>query len=60
MMTQKITTDPEIIMKWAEERGGVPARVKGTGGKDDPGMIRINFPGYSEEQLEEIDWEKWA
>src|SRR2546430_13602510 len=32
-----------------------PACVRGTGGKDDVGMIRLDFPGYSgEESLEEI------
>jgi hypothetical protein len=34
--------------------------VKGTGGKDDPGIIRIDFPGYSgANSLEEISWDEW-
>ena len=53
-------TDHEEIRQWAEARGGVPARVKGTGGEDDVGMIRIDFPGYSGEgSLERISWEEW-
>ena len=54
-------TDHELIRSWVEERGGWPARVKGTGrSKDDPGMIRIDFPGFSgRESLERIDWEQW-
>ncbi|QBQ56463.1 hypothetical protein E3U44_05750 [Nitrosococcus wardiae] len=55
-----VLTDHEKIKKWAEERGGTPARVKGTGDTDDVGMIRIDFPGYSGEQsLEGISWEQW-
>ncbi len=53
-------TDHETIRRWAEERGGKPSRVIGTGGKGDPGMIRIDFPGFSGEgKLEEISWEDW-
>ena len=53
-------TDPEEIRQWAEERGGTPACVKGTGGRGDIGMIRIDFPGYSgKESLQPISWEDW-
>ena len=38
----------------------MPARVKGTGGDDDPGMIRIDFPGFSgQDSLEKISWDDW-
>ena len=54
------TTDHDEIRRWVEARGGWPARVKGTGGAGDPGMIRIDFPGYSgEESLERISWDEW-
>lgn len=54
----KTTHDHEVIRKWAEERGGKPAHVKSTAHKDDPGILRIDFPGYSGEgSLEEISWE---
>lgn len=54
------TTDHETIRQWAEERGGHPAMVKGTGGKDDPGILRIDFPGYSGEgKLQEISWDEF-
>ena len=63
MSDRRVSTDHEEIRRWAEERGGKPARVKGTGGRkgeDDPGMIRIDFPGYSGEgSLEAIEWETW-
>ena len=55
------TTDHNTIRKWAEARGGQPARVKGTErGKGDPGMLRIDYPGYGgEESLEKIGWDEW-
>ena len=53
-------TDHDEIRRWAEERDAKPACVKGTGGKDDVGMIRLDFPGYSGEQsLQEISWDEW-
>jgi hypothetical protein len=34
--------------------------VRGTGGGQDVGMIRLDFPGYSGAQsLEHIDWDEW-
>jgi hypothetical protein len=55
------TTDHKVIRKWVEERGGRPATVKGTGrGREEAGILRIDFPGYSgEESLEEISWEEF-
>ncbi len=55
----KSTTDHQQIRAWAEERGGVPATVKGTSGSaEKAGLLRIHFPEYSsEEQLEQISWE---
>jgi hypothetical protein len=56
----KVTFDHEEIRRWAEERGAKPACVKGTGGKGDIGMIRLDFPGYSgEDSLEHISWDEW-
>ena len=42
------TTDHETIRKWAEQRGGHLAQVKGTGG-----LLRIDF-GEPEGSLEQI------
>src|SRR5437879_4253100 len=33
-----VTTEHEMIRRWAEERGAKPARVQGTGGNDDIGI----------------------
>ncbi len=53
-----VTTDHEEIRRWAEDRGAHPACVKGTGGKGDVGMIRLDFPGYSgADSLQEISWD---
>ena len=60
MSEAKVTTDHEKIMSWVEERGGVPAAVKGTGRGDDPGVLRIDFPGYTgDESLRQITWEQF-
>ena len=61
MSSGKATIDHDEIRNWVEERGGSPACVKGTGNtKDDPGILRIDFPGYSgEETLAHIDWDAW-
>ena len=52
------TTDHEAIRKWAEARGGKPARVKGTGNSKDPGLLRLDF-GEPEEGLEAITWDEF-
>jgi hypothetical protein len=60
MATAQPITDHEQIRKWAEERGARPSCVKGTGGKRDTGMIRLDFPGYSgKESLQAISWDDW-
>jgi hypothetical protein len=54
------TTDHGKIRAWVESRGGRPAAVKRAESDDDPGIIRIDFPGYSGAQsLEEISWNDW-
>ena len=43
-----------------EQRGGLPACVKGTGSSRDTGMLRIEFPGTPnsrDESLQEVSWE---
>lgn len=54
------TTEHDTIRRWVESRGGHPAHVTRTQDDDDPGVLRIDFPGYSgEESLERIDWAEW-
>ena len=62
MSDSKITTDHNEIRRWVEERGGHPAKVKGTsrGVESGAGLLRIDYPGYSgEDTLEEITWEQF-
>jgi hypothetical protein len=55
-----LTIDHDEIRRWVEERGGHPARVAGTGSGEDPGLLRIDFPGFSGEgKLEPISWEQF-
>lgn len=56
----KATTDHEQIRAWVEERGGKPACVRGTGNKEDTGMLRIDMPGYTgADKLAPISWDDW-
>jgi hypothetical protein len=56
----KKTTDHNKIRKWAEERGAHPAAVKGTTGRGDAGLLRIDYPGYrGKETLKEISWDEF-
>ncbi|HEV7473273.1 MAG TPA: hypothetical protein VGN90_04435 [Pyrinomonadaceae bacterium] len=56
----KTTTDHNEIRGWVEERGGRPARVKGTENKQSAGLLRIDYPGFSgEDTLETITWEEF-
>jgi hypothetical protein len=56
----RTTIDHDEIKRWVEKHGGKPVHVKGTGGKNDPGMLRIDFPGGAgADKLEPISWEEW-
>nr|WP_298719506.1 hypothetical protein [uncultured Steroidobacter sp.] len=60
MASAKATVDHDTIRQWVEKHGGCPAHVKSTGGKHDPGILRIDFPGFSGQQtLEKISWDEF-
>ena len=60
MPSAKATTDHDTIRKWVEQRGGHPAHVKKTGGRRSPGVLRIDYPGFSgEDTLEPIEWDEF-
>lgn len=42
-----MTTEHDRIREWVEDRNGKPSTVKSTHSDDDPGLIRLDFPGYS-------------
>lgn len=56
----KVTTDHDKIRKWVEKRGGCPATVKSTTRGREPGVIRIDYPGFSGQQsLKQISWDEF-
>ena len=60
MASAQPLTDHRRIREWAEARKAKPACVRGTGGKNDPGMIRLDFPGFTgSETLQPISWDEW-
>jgi len=55
-----MATDHVEIRRWVEERGSHPARVKDTESKNSPGLLRIDYPGFSGgDSLEEISWDEF-
>lgn len=57
MAESKTTTDHKTIRNWAEERDGRPAIV--TREEEETELLRINFPGFAEDNLKDIDWKRW-
>ena len=57
--SSKTTTDHKVIKKWIEDHGGKPATVKGTHKGEEAGLLRVNFPGYAEDNLEDISWDEF-
>ena len=54
-----VTTDHEVIRRWASARKAVPATVPGTEHDGHLGVLRLNFPGYSGDRLVEVSWDDW-
>lgn len=60
MSEAKVTTDHRKIQQWTEERGGWPARVKGTNKANNSGILRIDYEGFTgEDTLERISWDEF-
>ncbi|ETR79240.1 hypothetical protein X566_01135 [Afipia sp. P52-10] len=58
MSSATTVTDHDAIRQWAEKNHARPSCVKGTGSKDDPGMLRFDFD-ERDESLKEISWDTW-
>jgi hypothetical protein len=58
MGSAKKITNHDEIRRWAEERGGRPARVKSTADDDGDGVLRLDF-GEKDDSLEEISWDEF-
>lgn len=54
-----VTTDPEVIRRWADERGAVPSTAPGTAHGDHLGVLELDFPGYGGEKLRQVSWDAW-
>ncbi|MFN8532981.1 MAG: hypothetical protein U0556_05505 [Dehalococcoidia bacterium] len=52
-----VLEEHDDIRAWVEQHGGRPARLAGTSSGEDPGLIRIWFPGQMVGRLEPIGWE---
>ncbi|MGH9856691.1 MAG: hypothetical protein ACRD4B_02490 [Acidobacteriota bacterium] len=57
--TSHATIDHHLIRTWVEDRGGRPARVAATVGEDGAGLLRVDYPGDHDENLEEISWDEF-
>lgn len=56
----KVTTDKNIIKKWAEARNGWPALIKQASDMTVRNLLRIGFSNNGEEDLlEKISWEEF-
>ncbi len=54
------TRDHEVIRKWAEERGAVPAAASTVRQTARPRVLRFDFPGFGGgKRLQQISWEEW-
>jgi hypothetical protein len=58
---QTITVEHDDIRTWVDGHGGVPAKVRGTGGDvTDPAVLRVDFSGQGgSAQLEPMEWDAW-
>jgi hypothetical protein len=54
-----VTTNHEVIRRWAEARGGTQATVPGTEHGTRLGVLTFDFPGYGGENLEHVSWDEW-
>ncbi|GAA4197116.1 hypothetical protein [Microbispora amethystogenes] len=54
-----VTTDHEVIRRWAEDRDATPATVPGTEREGRPGVLRFDFPGHGGEDLKRVSWDEW-
>ncbi|GAA1822965.1 hypothetical protein HC028_15455 [Planosporangium flavigriseum] len=57
-----VTTNHEVIRKWAEERGAVPATVAGTEHPETGtlGALRFDFPPLGDDdRIRHVSWDEW-
>ncbi|MFV2099695.1 hypothetical protein [Micromonospora sp. LOL_024] len=55
-----VTTNHDVIRRWARQRGAKPATVSGTERDGRAGVLTFNMPGYRESsRVREITWDEW-
>ncbi|WP_434741831.1 hypothetical protein [Micromonospora sp. SH-82] len=55
-----VTTNHEVIRRWASARNAKPATISGTERDGRPGVLTFNLPGYRESsRLREVTWAEW-
>ena len=55
-----VTTNHDVIRKWAEERKAIPSTVEGTKQRDTISVLRFDFPlGPSRSRLRHVSWDEW-
>jgi hypothetical protein len=57
--SSRVTTDHNAIRCWAEQRAAKPVVVLAGKVDDDPGTVRLEFPGSRDNALKEISWQEW-
>jgi hypothetical protein len=57
--TSKVTTDHDAIRCWAEQRNAKPTVCSARNNDDDPGTVRLEFPGSRDNGMKEISWDQW-
>lgn len=55
-----VTTNHEVIQRWARARQAKPATIEGTERDGRPGVLTFNFPGWREGgKLKTVTWDDW-
>jgi hypothetical protein len=55
-----VTSDREVIRRWAQARDAQPATIEGTEREGRAGVLTFDFPGYrSGGRLRPISWDEW-
>ena len=57
MAQDKFTINPNVIKKWAEERGGSPAITADVADVGPGNLLKLNFNDAEGEKLESISWD---
>ncbi|MBB4959715.1 hypothetical protein FHR38_003448 [Micromonospora polyrhachis] len=55
-----MTTNHDVIQRWARARNAKPATIQGTEHDGRPGVLTFNFPGWREGgKIQQITWDDW-